>query len=117
MQALQETTAWATPNHTYLLDGDNLIAYIKQGETAAFYFKRPIKGFSKTGRKFVVVEPNPFRDWALLLKAHIDVEPTPSSIKRVQGSKPGVVYEVDTDLGTCTCPGYTFRGACKHVQA
>jgi uncharacterized Zn finger protein len=23
---------------------------------------------------------------------------------------------VDTLEGTCTCPGYTFRGACKHVK-
>ena len=109
MQALLETTDWATPNHVYLLDGNNLVAYIRQGTSEPFYFKRPIKGFSKTGRKFKPVEPNPFK--AL---AEVAVNP---NILRVQASKPGVVYEVDTELGTCTCPGYTFRGACKHVQA
>ena len=36
------------------------------------------------------------------------------SVRLVQGSK-GNVYEVRGS--TCTCPGYTFRGSCKHVQA
>jgi hypothetical protein len=117
MHALVETTAWASPNHTYLLDGDSLVAYIRNGTTEPFYFKRPIKGFSKSGRKFKPVEPNPFKDWAKLLKAHIDVEPRPSYIKQVAGSKPGVTYQVNTAENTCTCPGYTFRGTCKHVTA
>jgi len=52
MQALKETTDWATPNHTYLLDGTTLIAYIKQGETTPFYFIKGIKHFDKRGRTF-----------------------------------------------------------------
>lgn len=118
MQALLETTVWDTMsvNHTYLVDGNNLVAYIRMGTTEPFYFKSPIKGFSKSGRKFEVLKENPFKDWAQLLKAHIDVEPTPAYIKKVAGSKPGVTYEVNTDENTCTCPGYSFRGACKHVK-
>jgi len=107
MQALLETTAWGgnTPNHTYLLDGNNLVAYIRSGTDSPYYFKRPIKGFDKRARKFVAVEPNPF-----------DVPAVAEHLITVEGSK-GQVYTVDTDLGTCTCPGYTFRGACKHVKA
>lgn len=119
MIALKETTDWGNakaPNHTYLVDGNNLIAYIKQGEIEPFYFKKPIKGFDKRGRKFDTLKSNPFKDWAKLLKAHIDVEETPSYIKKVAGSKPGVTYEVNTDENTCTCPGYTFRGSCKHTK-
>jgi hypothetical protein len=119
MEAVKEITVWdspKTPNHTYLLDGNNLVAYIKQGDTEPFYFKNPIKGFSKSGRKFETLKVSPFKDWAKLLKAHIDVEQPPSWIKRVQGSKPGVFYTVNTDENTCTCPGYTFRGACKHTK-
>jgi hypothetical protein len=118
MQALLETTVWDTMsvNHTYLVDGDKLVAYIRMGTDTPFYFKSPIKGFSRSGRKFEVLKVNPFKDWAQLLKAHIDVEPTPAYIKKVAGSKPGVTYEVNTDENTCTCPGYTFRGACKHVK-
>ena len=33
----------------------------------------------------------------------------------VKGSK-GNEYQVDTDKGTCSCPGYTYRGNCKHVK-
>jgi uncharacterized Zn finger protein len=35
-------------------------------------------------------------------------------VRFVEGSK-GNVYEVRGS--TCTCPGYTFRGSCKHVQS
>ena len=52
MEAVVETTGGAFPAHTYLLDGTNLVAYIKSTETEPFYFKMPIKGFDKRGRKF-----------------------------------------------------------------
>jgi len=61
MEAIKEITAWkdgTTANHTYLLDGNNLVAYIK---------------------------------------------------------KKGNSYFVDDEAHTCTCPGFTFRGSCKHV--
>lgn len=108
MQAYQETTDWKHPNHIYLLDGTTLIAYIKHGETTPFYFKNPIKGFDKRGRKFNLVTPSPFNKPAV-----VDVMPW---IKKVTGSKPGVTYTVNTEENTCTCPGYTFRGSCKHVK-
>lgn len=119
MIALKEVTVWTdgtTANHTYLLDGDNMVAYIKKGSPDPFYFKRPIKGFSRSGRKFEELKTNPFKDWAKLLKAHIEVEETPAYIKKVAGSKPGVVYEVNTEEHTCTCPGFQFRGKCKHIE-
>ena len=118
MIAVKETTVWKdgnTANHTYLLDGDKLIAYIRNGTTEPFYFKQPIKGFSRSYRKFEELKLNPFKDWGKLLKAHVDVADEPSYIKKVAGSKPGVTYEVNTDEQTCTCPGFTFRGTCKHV--
>ena len=111
MEAVKEITQWAdgtTANHTYLLDGTNLVAYIKRGETEPYYFKQPIKGFSKTGRKFETLKTNPFK----AQKAKVDMP----WIKRVQGSKPGVFYTVNTEEQTCTCSGFTFRGACKHVK-
>ena len=107
MQALKETTVWpdkASPNHTYLLDGNNLVAYIRYGTTEAKYFTAPIKGFSKSGRKFV--------------SASLDLFEFPtqvSSVREVVGSK-GDVYIINLDEGTCTCPGYSYRGACKHTK-
>lgn len=102
MEALKETTGGLFPAHVYLLDGNNLVSYIKKGETEPFYFKNPIKGFDKRGRKFEAVNPNPFK----LKKA--------SNAITIKGSK-GQTYTLDRDQATCTCPGFTFRGTCKHL--
>jgi hypothetical protein len=104
MEAVKETTKWRegpVPNHTYLLDGSHLVAYIKQGEAKPFWFSKPIKNFGRTGRTFVKVD-------VALFGA------TKSLLREVQGSK-GAVYYVDDEARTCTCAGYTFRGACKHI--
>jgi hypothetical protein len=114
MQALKETTGGLFPAHTYLLEGNNLVAYIRAGHKDPFFFKAPIKGFDKRGRKFEETTATPFNDWAKLLKAHIDVSPV-SSIKQVKGSK-GEIYTIDLDAKTCSCAGYTFRGSCKHTK-
>ena len=106
MEAIREVTDWATPNHTYLLDGTTLIAYIKQGDTEPFYFSKGIKGFDRRGRKFVAA------DASLFSAPENAVENT---LQAVQGSK-GAVYYVDTEAKTCTCPGFTFRGKCKHTE-
>jgi hypothetical protein len=103
MKAYQEITDWTTPNHTYLLDGNTLVAYIMQDQTDPFYFKNPIKGFDKRGRKFIELDDNPFE---------VTVQ---STLREIQGSK-GNSYFVNDSEGTCTCPGFTFRGKCKHVE-
>lgn len=104
MQAYKETTVWndvTNINHTYLLDGDKMVAYIKFGDTNPFYFKSPIR-IDKRGRKFEALKSNPF-----------DTK-VKSSLIEIQGSK-GNVYYVDPDEKTCTCPGFSFRGSCKHI--
>ncbi len=102
MEALRETTGGQFPAHIYLLDGNNLVSYIKSGETEPFYFKNPIKGFDKRGRKFVTVTPNPFK---------VKIK---SNLITVKGSN-GKEYTIDPEAKTCNCPGFTFRGACKHL--
>jgi len=102
MEALRETTGGQFPAHIYLLDGNNLVSYIKSGETEPFYFKNPIKGFDKRGRKFATVTPNPFK-----VKKQ-------SNLITVKGSN-GKEYTVNPEEKTCSCPGFTFRGACKHL--
>jgi len=103
MQAIRETTDWKFPNHIYLVDGLTLVAYIKKGTTEPFYFKKPYIGFKKNGRTFAPVNPNPF---TVVKKA---------GVIEVSGSK-GNVYWVDPEEKTCTCPGYVYRGKCKHLK-
>jgi len=100
MEAVIETTGPLFPAHTYLLDGNTLVAYVKKGETQPFYFKNPIKGFDKRGRKF---KPG-----------NIDLftEKKAQNGRTVIGSS-GQAYTVTED--SCTCPGFTYRGSCKHL--
>jgi hypothetical protein len=100
MEAVIETTGPLFPAHTYLLDGNTLVAYVKKGETQPFYFKNPIKGFDKRGRKF---KPG-----------NIDLftEKKAQNGRTVIGSS-GQAYTVTED--SCTCPGFTYRGSCKHM--
>lgn len=104
MRAYKEITDWEIPNHTYLLDGTNLVAYIKEGESQPIYFKNPIKGFDKSKRKFLELTDNPFE---------VKVS---STLREVKGSR-GDSYFVNDSEHTCTCPGFTYRGKCKHVEA
>lgn len=103
MQALKETTGGVFPAHTYLLDGSTLIAYIKVGETEPFYFRNGIKGFDQRGRKFDAVSTKPFK------------QQPKTTVRTVQGSKGGT-YMVDDLAKTCTCPGFQFRGTCRHLK-
>ncbi len=103
MEALVETTGGLFPPHTYLLEGTTLVAYVKAGETKPFYFKSGIKGFDKRGRKFAKGNIKLFN------KAKEE-----ANVRTVTGSK-GQLYTVNDSEGTCTCPGFTYRGACKHV--
>jgi hypothetical protein len=105
MKIVQETTVWpdaATPNHIYYVNDSltEMTAYIRKGTKKKFTFKKPIK-FDRRGRTFVVVK---------------SVETEPESIK-VEGSK-GSVYNLTRADGhwRCSCPGYTYRGACKHLD-
>ena len=100
MEALVETTGGAFHAHTYLLDGTNLVAYVKVGTQEPFYFKNPIKGFDKRGRKFIPGNSNLF------------TQKKETHGKTVIGSS-GQAYTVTAE--SCTCPGFTYRGTCKHM--
>jgi hypothetical protein len=100
MEAVIETTGDLFPAHTYLLDGTNLVAYVKVNETTPFYFRNPIKGFDRRGRKF---KPGNIKLFTVK-KA--------SNEHTVVGSS-GQTYTVTED--SCTCPGFTYRGTCKHM--
>jgi|688.fasta_scaffold696810_2 hypothetical protein len=108
MKAYRETTQWnvehRAPNHVYLMDGDWAHAYIPYGTKEVKWFSKPLR-LDRRGRKFAEVDATVFGRKR---------EPEIKLIK-VEGSK-GSVYYVDPDAGSCTCPGYTFRGNCRHVK-
>ena len=107
MEAIREVTVWEgvsrQPNHTYLMDGDKAVAYIRWDETTPFYFSKPMR-LDKRYRKFVPADIKLF-----------DTKRIASTVIKVTGSK-GKVYSVDPDAKTCSCPGFTFRGSCKHLE-
>jgi hypothetical protein len=104
MKIIQETTNWAngkTPNHIYFVNDSmtQMVAYIAKGTRNKFTFKKPI-GFDRRGRTFTVIK---------------NIETEPESIK-IKGSK-GSEYNLTRAEGNwiCSCPGFTFRGNCKHL--
>ena len=105
IQILQEVTDWGkfkVNNGIYHINGaGSLVAYQVNADSVVQVLKTPSKQFSKSRRKFVKIGERP--------------EELASHIIEVKGSK-GNVYYVDTIKSTCTCPGFTFRGKCKHVK-
>lgn len=109
MEAVREITVWSgvdyrQPNHDYLLDGDRVVAYRPWGKGPVITCSGTLK-IDRRGRKFEKLDPNPFNDFG---------KKDPMVIE-VPGSK-GATYYVNTQELTCTCPGFTFRGSCKHTK-
>lgn len=105
IQILQEVTDWGkfkVNNGIYHINGaGSLVAYQVNVDAKLQVLKSPSKQFSKSRRKFVKLGERP--------------EELASHVIEVKGSK-GNVYYVDTEKNTCTCPGFTFRGTCKHIK-
>jgi hypothetical protein len=111
MEAVRETTVWTgveyrQPNHDYLLDGDRVVAYRPWGTGEIRVLSGKIK-IDRRGRKFEKLTDNPFKGIGEAKKEPMVLE--------VKGSK-GNSYFVNVEERTCTCPGFTFRGQCKHVE-
>jgi hypothetical protein len=111
MEAVREITVWTgvdyrQPNHDYLLDGDSVVAYRPWGTAEIRRLSGKIK-IDRRGRKFERLDPNPFA---------VFEENKEPMVLEVKGSK-GNSYFVNKAEGTCTCPGFTFRGNCKHLEA
>lgn len=106
---LQETTDWGdhpVKNGVYHVnEHDQLVAYHAPGGELQEY-KTPMKRFSKARRKFVVLDT-------------YEEDDVDTSVLRIEfeGSKGNTYYvTVEDGITQCTCPGYKFRGNCKHVN-
>jgi len=103
MKALRETTVYkdfVTPDHVYYVESNKLYAYKPKGKPI-HVCKTPLM-FDQRGRQFVE------------LKNDFKLADPGVRVKKVVGSR-GNTYELDLDAKTCSCPGFTFRGNCKHV--
>ena len=97
IEILQEVTDWGKykiANGVYHVNSAGQL--VQHNETV---FKTPIKQFSKTRRKFKKIGER--------------AEEIAPNVKVVKGSN-GKTYTIEE--GKCSCPGYTFRGNCKHIK-
>jgi hypothetical protein len=103
IEILQEVTDWGkykVNNGIYHVNSSGrLVAYQVNKDADVLVLKTPSNQFSKSRRKFIKIGERP--------------EELPSDAIQVKGSKGNVYTIID---GKCSCPGYTFRGDCKHVK-
>ena len=97
------------------MDGDKVYAYSKWGQGPAEYMRTPLR-IDRRGRKFVEVKNNPWNFDLNLVTAQEEPEKPQGQVWTVAGSK-GNKYFVNLSVGqwSCTCPGFGFRGKCRHV--
>lgn len=83
-----------------------MYGYIKRGTDVAETFKKPYR-FDVRGRTFVEVKE----------LGEIDLDEVKSESWEFVGSKGDkyIVQKMD-NLLKCSCPGFTYRGDCKHVK-
>lgn len=120
LEALKEITVWTgvkrQPNHTYLFDGERAVAYRKWHTGKVEWFKNPCR-IDKRRRKFETVPIKRFGKIRYTPEpkvAESALPPTKDEIE-VKGSK-GNVYVVNKSWRTCSCPGFTFRRKCRHID-
>jgi hypothetical protein len=118
MRYLQEITDWDTPNHTYYLNDNKskMVGYIKVGTNTLVKFTTPIS-FDMRGRRFVELKNIEVENDEVYF-GQKEKENKPLNVIEVQGSN-GKIYFLSKNLNgkyTCTCPGFTFRNKCKHIE-
>jgi len=103
IEILKEITKWDDPaltanNGTYWVNSSGHLVAFQSPTGPRTVFKNPLKGFSKSRRKFE--------------KLGVMDESLPEDAITVKGSKGQTYVIID---GVCNCPGYKFRRTCKHV--
>lgn len=114
-EILQEITQWDRDyncNHTYLLDNNKIVAYIKQGDNQVIQLKSRIS-IDKRYRKFIGVNN------LALSKLIPSIKNTDIRIFKVKSKDKEyqVSFNKVKKTFSCTCTGFNFRGKCKHITA
>jgi hypothetical protein len=116
VKAFLEVTEWADTefncNHVYWMDDarNKMYAYAKFGNPLdTVTFKNPIQ-IDTRGRKFEVVR-NDIYGWS---DPDLTISANPTwTITGTKGDK--YIVEKDGSVYNCTCSGFKFRGACRHI--
>lgn len=114
MKAFQELTEWATefdmPNHVYFLNDskDKMYGYVQSKTGIVQTMSKPYK-FKASGRKFKEVENR----WNFKIEDDL-----PEGFVKIAIGSKGEKYtitEID-NVRQCSCPGFKFRGKCRHIE-
>jgi hypothetical protein len=109
MKFYQETTVYDSPvpAHIYALNDSQskLYAYVKAGTHELITFAKPLN-FDSRKRKFVEV-PDVYG------AAEPEDQPLRWEVTGTKGNK-YIVEDVQGML-QCSCPGFRFKGQCRHV--
>ena len=102
IEILQETTDWGkykVNNGVYHVNSSGkLVAFQANIDAPVQELNVPSTQFSKARRKFKKIGERP--------------EELAAGVITVEGSN-GKIYYIED--GKCSCPGFTFRGNCKHT--
>ena len=114
-EILQEVSQWDADyncNHTYLLNGDKIVAYIKQGDDKINILNHQMR-IDKRYRKFIKVNN------IALSKLIPTDKPKHIRVFNVKSKEKVYTVELNTVKSkyVCNCTGFTFRGKCKHIDA
>ena len=115
MKAFLETTEWdvdfTMPNHVYFLSDskDKMFGYVKSGTGQVKEMNAPYK-FKASGRKFKEVA----NQWNFKIK-----EELPEGFVKIAIGSKGEKYTITeiNNVRQCSCPGYKFRGKCRHTES
>lgn len=114
LEILKETTIWScgsNSNHTYLLDGNKIIAYVKMGDNDVHEIKSQFK-IDKRYRTFVKAKHPGLEKY---IKKTIPKSNT--RVFKIQSKEKEYFVELSDYNYSCTCTGFNFRGKCKHIDA
>lgn len=113
MEILKEVTDWKFPSNIYLLNDKNQLVAYESKVMGVRQLSNPI-GFDKRYRKFEKVKHTALQKIADSIKPIVRT----GGIWVESDKDPSKKYLVEMINGkyTCSCPGYGFRGKCKHSE-
>ena len=114
LEILTETTSWSdgsNANHTYLLDGNKIIAYAKFGGDDIQVLKTQIR-IDKRYRTFIKTKHS-----SLEISIKNTKPKSNTRVFKVKSNTKEYIVELSDYNYSCTCTGFNFRAKCKHITA